>query len=109
MLSERDNDGHRKAIGQKCGDIDTTVPDLLGVSRAVLDAVIFTHQEDSYWPLQEPAGLKKKLDDVFASTDYTKAVTFLKGIRKDRATDVKLMAENLNFLQHKKDKAVECQ
>ena len=44
-----------------------------GVSRAVLESVIFCHQEDSSWPLQEGAVLKKRFDDIFDSARYTKA------------------------------------
>ena len=32
---------------------------LIGVSKAVLESVIFCHQEESSWPLQEGAVLKK--------------------------------------------------
>ena len=50
--------------------MDTEIPHLLGVSKAVLENVIFCHQEDSYWPLAEPAALKKKFDDIFEATKY---------------------------------------
>lgn len=48
--------------------MDIEIPHLLGVSKAVLENVIFCHQEDSYWPLAEPATLKKKFDDIFEAT-----------------------------------------
>jgi DNA repair protein RAD50 len=48
--------------------MDAEIPTLLGVSKAVLENVIFCHQEDSYWPLAEPAALKKKFDDIFEAT-----------------------------------------
>jgi hypothetical protein len=41
--------------------------------QAVLENVIFVHQEDSNWPLSEGQVLKKKFDDIFAATKYTKA------------------------------------
>ena len=44
------------------------MPHLLGVSKSVLDNVIFCHQEDSYWPLAEASTLKKKFDDIFEAT-----------------------------------------
>ena len=50
--------------------MDQEIPHLLGVSKAVLENVIFCHQEDSYWPLSEPATLKKKFDDIFEATKY---------------------------------------
>lgn len=60
----------RATISTKCAEIDTEIPHLLGVSKAVLENVIFCHQEDSYWPLAEPAALKKKFDDIFEATKY---------------------------------------
>ena len=48
--------------------MDSEIPQLLGVSKAVLENVIFCHQEDSYWPLAEPSALKKKFDDIFEAT-----------------------------------------
>jgi DNA repair protein RAD50 len=57
-------------ISTKCAELDTEIPNLLGVSKAVLENVIFCHQEDSYWPLSEPATLKKKFDDIFEATKY---------------------------------------
>ncbi|KAG6913328.1 hypothetical protein DXG01_007719 [Tephrocybe rancida] len=57
-----------KGIATKFADMNTEIPRLLGVSKAVLKNVIFCHQEDSYWPLAEPAPLKKKFDDIFEAT-----------------------------------------
>jgi DNA repair exonuclease SbcCD ATPase subunit len=48
--------------------MDEEVPLLLGVSTAILENVIFCHQEESNWPLSEPAALKKKFDDIFEAT-----------------------------------------
>ena len=37
-----------------------------------MENVIFVHQEESNWPLSEGAILKKKFDDIFSATKYTK-------------------------------------
>ena len=58
----------RGVISTKCAEMDTEIPQLLGVSKSVLENVIFCHQEDSYWPLSEPSTLKKKFDDIFEAT-----------------------------------------
>ncbi|CAG8803990.1 17531_t:CDS:2, partial [Racocetra persica] len=50
----------KASLTGRCGDVDRDIPILLGVSRAVLDNVIFCHQEESTWPLSEPAPLKKQ-------------------------------------------------
>ena len=46
-------DGSKTSYTHKCGELDKTVPIMIGVSREVLESVIFCHQEDSSWPLQE--------------------------------------------------------
>ena len=50
--------------------------------QAVLENVVFVHQEDSNWPLAEGQTLKKKFDDIFSATKYTKAgPVFLRSLR----------------------------
>ncbi len=43
--------------------------------QAVLENVIFVHQEESNWPLAEGKVLKEKFDDIFAATKYTKVTS----------------------------------
>ena len=76
-------------ITQTCADMDKIVPTMMGVSRvhlamclrssrcgmhvqAVLDNVIFVHQDESNWPLSEPKVLKEKFDLLFGTSKYTK-------------------------------------
>ena len=42
------------------------------VPQAVLENVIFVHQDDSNWPLADGQTLKRKFDDIFSATKYTK-------------------------------------
>ena len=44
---------------QRSLQLDRQIPLLLGVPKPVLEHVVFCHQEDSSWPLQEGAVLKK--------------------------------------------------
>lgn len=97
--------GKRGAISTKCAEIDTEIPHLLGVSKSVLENVIFCHQEDSYWPLAEPSILKKKFDDIFEATRYTKALDSIKTLRKDRMADLKAEKERLESLAKEKGHA----
>lgn len=69
--------GESVSLSQKCSDLDKHIPEILGVSSAILENVIFCHQEDSSWPLQEGALLKKKFDDIFDSTRYSKLFSCL--------------------------------
>lgn len=55
-------------LSYRCADMDREVPTLMGVSKAILENVIFVHQDDANWPLAEGATLKKKFDDIFSAT-----------------------------------------
>lgn len=61
-------DVQKVALSYKCADIDREIPALMGVSKAILENVIFVHQDEANWPLAEPAILKKKFDDIFSAT-----------------------------------------
>lgn len=81
------------------------MPAAFGVSRAILDNVIFCHQEDNNWPLGEPASLKKKFDDIFEATRYTKALENIKSIRKERAVNLKVAKAELDGLKVDRQRA----
>ncbi|THU87035.1 hypothetical protein K435DRAFT_867671 [Dendrothele bispora CBS 962.96] len=97
-----DQGGKRGVISTKCAEMDTEIPQLLGVSKSVLENVIFCHQEDSYWPLAEPSALKKKFDDIFEATRYTKALDNIKALRKDRVAELKAEKAQLEGLAREK-------
>ena len=61
----------------KCADINTQIFHALGVSKPILNYVIFCHQEESNWPLDEGSKVKDKFDEIFASAKY-KGRKFLK-------------------------------
>merc|ERR1719172_443324 len=82
VLRAQKEDGDKVSLSHRCADMDTQVPELMGVSKAILDNVIFCHQEESLWPLQEQQTLKKKFDDIFGATRYTKALENIKTIQK---------------------------
>lgn len=62
--------GDQFSLTSRCAEIDEEVPNHLGVSKAILDNVIFCHQEESFWPLSESSVVKKRFDDIFAATRY---------------------------------------
>ena len=95
------NPKHAKTeITQKCAQLNDIIPSLLGISRAVLDNVIFCHQEDSCWPLKEGSELKKRFDDIFESTRYTKA---LEEIIKQKKVQVLAGKDTLSALAMSKE------
>jgi len=100
------NTGEKKAVNHRCIDMDRTVPILMGVSKAILENVIFVHQEDSSWPLDDGATLKKKFDDIFSATKYTKALEALHKLKKEQNQAVKEMKLKMETLQSHMDQAL---
>lgn len=70
------------------------MPQYLGVSKAILDSVIFCHQEESLWPLSEPSKLKQRFDEIFEALKYTKAIDNIKLLQKKKKEEL---------IGHKKD------
>lgn len=64
---------------------------LMGVSKAILEMVIFCHQEDSNWPLTgADAELKKRFDLIFSADRYRKGLTELKDQQKAWSAKIKV-------------------
>lgn len=68
---------------KKNTDMDAELPLMLGVSSAVLENVIFCHQEDSNWPLGSSKELKDRFDAIFSSENYTKALDMINENKKE--------------------------
>ncbi|CAK7328402.1 unnamed protein product [Dovyalis caffra] len=62
--------GEKVCLSYRCADMDREIPALMGVSKAILENVIFVHQDEANWPLQDPSTLKKKFDDIFSATRH---------------------------------------
>ncbi|XXG78635.1 hypothetical protein AAC387_Pa08g2540 [Persea americana] len=97
--------GEKVCLSYRCADMDREIPALMGVSKAILENVIFVHQDDANWPLQDPSTLKKKFDDIFSATRYTKALEVIKKLHKDQAQEIKTYKLKLENLQTLKDAA----
>ena len=69
-------------MSSRVAELDQLMPQSLGVSKAVLENIIFCHQDESLWPLSEPSVLKKKFDEIFEALKYTKAIDNIKKLRK---------------------------
>jgi len=85
-------DGERTTISSRVAELDQIMPQYLGVSEAILDSVIFCHQDESLWPMSEPGVLKKRFDEIFAAMKYTKAIDNIKALRK---------AQGIELVKHK--------
>ncbi|KAL4881584.1 DNA repair protein Rad50 [Aspergillus karnatakaensis] len=101
-------EGERTAISSRVAELDQIMPQYLGVSKAILDSVIFCHQDESLWPMSEPSVLKKKFDEIFEAIKYTKAIDNIKVLRKKQNEELgkyKIMEQHAKEDKEKADKA----
>lgn len=97
-------DGERSALSSRVAELDQIMPQNLGVSKAILDSVIFCHQDESLWPMSEPSALKKKFDEIFEALKYTKAIDNIKTLRKAQNESLKVFKNTEQFMKDIKDK-----
>ncbi|XP_074528810.1 DNA repair protein RAD50 [Halichoeres trimaculatus] len=101
----RMKDGEKVSLSSKCGELDREMISALGVSKPVLNHVIFCHQEESNWPLSEGKALKDKFDSIFAATKYIKALETMRQLRLKQSQTVKECQVELRYLKQNKEKA----
>lgn len=65
--------------------MDRFVPRLFGVTNAILEYVIFCHQEESNWPFSDQANLKKIFDEIFDTSKYSKSLTEMRAVARKHA------------------------
>uniref|UniRef100_A0A8C5BL03 RAD50 homolog, double strand break repair protein n=1 Tax=Gadus morhua TaxID=8049 RepID=A0A8C5BL03_GADMO len=95
------------SISSKCGELDREMISGLGVSKSVLNNVIFCHQEESNWPLSEGKALKEKFDSIFAATKYIKALETMRQLRLKKGQIVRECQVELRYLKQMKEKALQ--
>lgn len=88
-------------------EADFRMRELLGVSSAVLEHVIFCHQEDCNWPLGSASDVKPIFDAIFAATRYVAALENLKENHKRMGKELKEYERTLVELRQHKDQASE--
>lgn len=106
VLKTKDINGDIVSINHTCAEMEKQVPELLGVSRAVLENVIFCHQEESLWPFGDTATLKEIFDELFDTTMYTKLHETIRGIHKNLSKSSKELQTKLVFFKKDFDQHV---
>lgn len=71
-LKIRQPNGELVSISHTCMEMDKQVPELLGLSKAVIENVVLCHQEESLWPFADSMTLKKVFDDLFETARISK-------------------------------------
>ncbi|KAF5398639.1 DNA repair protein RAD50 [Paragonimus heterotremus] len=98
-------DGRHTSISSKCAELDNEMVTSLGVSKAVLENVIFCHQEDSNWPLQEAKVVKQRFDDLFASSRYVKALDAIRKCKQEKDSNIRIYKTELKHLGKSREEA----
>ncbi|XP_044737311.1 DNA repair protein RAD50 [Chrysoperla carnea] len=101
-LTVRKPGEEEKSISSRCADIDVEMCVAMGVSKAILSNVIFCHQEDSSWPLEEGKKLKERFDAIFDALKYNKCLDVIRKMKKTRQTENKIIVEEVKGLEYKK-------
>ncbi|XP_073943978.1 LOW QUALITY PROTEIN: DNA repair protein RAD50-like [Choristoneura fumiferana] len=102
FLSVIDENGRVKDISSRCADLDSVMHQELGVSKAILNSVIFCHQEDASWPLDEGKKVKERFDEIFDADKYSACFDRLKKNRKELGTTMKLLEQEVQYLTEQK-------
>ncbi|CAH2096290.1 unnamed protein product [Euphydryas editha] len=103
FLSVVDDNGKTKDISSRCADLDVVMHEEIGVPKAILNSVIFCHQEDASWPLDEGKKVKERFDEIFDADKYSDCFDRLRKIRKEYATNIKLLEQGVAHLTEKKE------
>ncbi|XP_054737346.1 DNA repair protein RAD50 [Anastrepha obliqua] len=100
--SKSDGKGSTNSISKRCVDVDVAMCQFMGVSKAIINNVLFCHQEDSSWPLDESKKLKEKFDAIFGMTEFNKTIERIIKMRKEEADNLKVKEADLRLLAHLK-------
>ncbi|KAL0276884.1 UNVERIFIED_CONTAM: hypothetical protein PYX00_004352 [Menopon gallinae] len=97
----------KESISNRCADFTYEISRIFGVSKAILENVIFCTQEDSHWPLDTDQKLKEKFDQIFDSDRYNKCVTKVRDKVKKIKELVKVSDVEIKHLENYKKLAAE--
>ncbi|EAN32440.2 AAA domain protein [Theileria parva strain Muguga] len=89
-------DGKKKSLALKTTDMDMAVPLLMGMSKALLDNVIFCHQDENNWPLDDPSKIKSRFDDLLETSRYTKALQSIQRAKREQEDMIILKKSKLD-------------
>lgn len=98
VLIDKNGKKVHSILNKKPNETNEFACEAIGVSKAVLNNVIFCHQEDANWPMDEGKKLKEKFDAIFDTTEYDIAIDKLIASRKLLLTNQKLSGKRFSYL-----------
>lgn len=97
--------GERNVLSSRVIEMNAVLPRYLGVSKAILENVIFCHQENSLWPMLPPKELKIIFDTIFEAHKYTKAIDNIKVLQKNKRQELAILKQGEDHAKSDNDKA----
>ncbi|KAL3276521.1 hypothetical protein HHI36_011898 [Cryptolaemus montrouzieri] len=94
--------GEKEQFSSRCIDTDKYCAHVLQVSPCIFNNVLFCHQENSSWPLDESKKVKEKFDEIFDSKKYNKCYELLSKTLKTKVDKLKLDKYELGIKKEKK-------
>jgi DNA repair protein RAD50 len=65
------------------------VPQFLGISKPILENIVFCHQDESLWPFGDNALLKNIFDELFETNKITKEMERVWDCHKEQSAQLK--------------------
>jgi DNA repair protein RAD50 len=100
--------GEKTSLSSRTAEMDQMMPRFLGVSKAILESVIFCHQEEALWPLSEPKKLKERFDEIFEALKYTRAIDNIKILQKNKRSELVTLKLDEEHAKVDNDRAKRC-
>jgi DNA repair protein RAD50 len=98
-LKTKDEKGEMFEINHQCAEIEKQIPQLLGISKPILENIVFCHQDESLWPFSDSANLKAIFDEMFETKKYTRIIDAFWEQHKDYAKYAKENRKALEYLR----------
>lgn len=94
-----DKNGEEICITKRNAEASDIMCDQMGVSKAIINNVLFCHQEDANWPLGTDQELMTKFDKIFGTTEYNNALEKMRKKSKELELGVKDLSRSfLRFI-----------
>ena len=108
LISFIEPDGKEYEKSVRVNEIDSLVPELLGLSPAILQYVCFCHQDEGLWPFSDSSTLKKVFDQIFDTEEYSKVYESMKKFIKVKKGKLKEKKDQLVWImkQVKEDQEI---
>lgn len=97
--------GTEVALSSRCADIGEQICHIMGVSKAIINNVLFCHQENSLWPLEKDSVVKEKFDEIFDAGKYNKCISDLRKYITIETKGLETLKNSLRNKEEKKDSA----